>query len=112
MPPPPSDPSATELPQILIYTTAITCAALSAFMLQISFERIGLGLESLGHNLVSGRLPHLRAAGPWWTLAGLGLIVGGAVGATLSRFPLPWHRFRMLRWTAGAVVVFVLAHIG
>ena len=34
------------------------------------------------------------------------------VAAALSRFPLPWLRFRMLRWIAGAVVVAALAHIG
>jgi hypothetical protein len=34
------------------------------------------------------------------------------VAAALSRFPLPWLRFRLLRWIAGAALVGVLAHIG
>jgi hypothetical protein len=112
MPAPLRKVSPNELPRVLIYSTAITCAALSALMLQIQFERIGLALVSLGHDAFSGKMPKLRAAGPWWAMAALALIVGGAVGAALSRFPFPWHRFRVLRWLIGAIIVFILADIG
>ena len=30
----------------------------------------------------------------------------------LSRLPLPWYRFRLLRWLASAALVFGLAHVG
>jgi hypothetical protein len=81
-------------------------------MLQIYLGRFGVDLVSLGHSLSSGKAPQLRAAGPWWAIAALGFIVGGAAGAALSRFPLPWRRFRLLRWAAGAALVLLLADIG
>jgi len=34
------------------------------------------------------------------------------VAAALSRLPLPWHRFRLMRWVLGAAIVFALAEAG
>ena len=45
-------------------------------------------------------------------MAGLAFVAGGITAAALSRFPLPWQRFRTLRWIAGTAVVVVLADIG
>jgi hypothetical protein len=90
----------------------MTCGVFSALLLQIYLERIGFDLVSLGHDLISGRAPKLRAAWPWWGIGGLAFIVGGAVGAALSRFPLPWRRYRLLRWAAAAGIVLMLADIG
>src|SRR5215510_15756067 len=45
-------------------------------------------------------------------LAGAAFVVSAVVAAALSRLPLPWHRLRVLRWLAGAVVVFALAEVG
>jgi hypothetical protein len=42
----------------------------------------------------------------------MAFIVSGATAAALSRLPLPWRRFRLLRWVAGAGIVFLLADIG
>jgi hypothetical protein len=39
-------------------------------------------------------------------------IVSGATAAALSRVPLPWRRFRLLRWLAGAAIVFALGDVG
>ncbi len=36
-------------------------------------RRFGFDLVSLGQDLFSGKAPQLRAAGPWWAIAGLGL---------------------------------------
>jgi hypothetical protein len=101
-----------ELPRPLIYATALTCGVLAAMALEIELQRIGLDLVSLGQTLFSGGAMQLRAAGPWWAIAGLAFIVGGATAAALARLPLPWRRFRLLRWAAGAGIVFVLADIG
>ena len=35
-----------------------------------------------------------------------------SIAAALSRLPLPWRSFRLLRWALGAAIVFALAHIG
>ena len=51
---------------------------LAALVLQIYLERIGFDLVSLGRDLFSGKAPQLRTAGPWWAIAGLAFIVGGA----------------------------------
>src|SRR5260370_39523809 len=51
-------------------------------------------------------------AGPCWPIAGLAFLTGGIAAAALSRLPLPWRRFRLLRWAAGGAIVFVLAQIG
>jgi hypothetical protein len=112
MPPSAGDLSPMPFSPVLVYATAITCGAFSALMLQIHLERVGFDLVSLGHNLIAGRMPQLRAALPWWAIAGVGFIMGGVAGAALSRFPLPWRRFRLLRWAAAAGIVLILADIG
>jgi len=102
----------TPLSPILVYATAVTCGVLAAIALQIELARAGYDLLSLGQNLSSLRELELRAAGPWWAIAGLAFIVGGITGGALSRLPLPWHRYRLLRWTAGAALVYFLANAG
>ncbi len=101
-----------ELPPALIYTTALTCGVLAALALQIHLSRAGYDLVGLWENVFSTKSMQLRAAGPWWAIAGLAFIVSGATAAALSRLPLPWRRFRLLRWAAGAAIVFLLADIG
>jgi hypothetical protein len=101
-----------ELPRPLIYATALSCGVLAAMALQIQLERMGADLVGLGRTLFSGGAIELRAAGPWWAIASLAFIVGGASAAALARLPLPWRRFRLLRWAAGAGIVLLLAHIG
>lgn len=101
-----------ELPPILIYTAALTCGVMAALALQIYLSRAGFDLLALWQNAFSAKALQLRSAGPWWAVAGLAFVVSGATAAALSRLPLPWRRFRLLRWAAGAVVVFVLADIG
>jgi hypothetical protein len=39
-------------------------------------------------------------------------VAGAVVAGVLSRCPLPWLRFRVLRWFAGGALVFALAHVG
>src|SRR6266481_3242180 len=101
-----------ELPPVLIYATALTCGVMAALALQIHLAHAGFDLVDLWENIFSARSLQLRAAGPWWAIAGLAFIVSGATAAALSRLPLPWRRFRLLRWAAGAAIVFLLADIG
>jgi hypothetical protein len=101
-----------ELPRTLIYATALTCGVLAALALQIQLARTGSDLVGLWQSLASGKGLQLRTAGPWWGLAGAAFVVGGATAAALARMPLPWHRFRLLRWLAGAAIVVLLADIG
>jgi hypothetical protein len=100
------------LPATLVYTTALTCGVLAAIALQIQLSRAGYNLIGLWQNLSSLRAMQLRTAGPWWAITCLAFIVGGITAATLSRLSLPWRRFRLLRWVAGAALVFVLADAG
>jgi hypothetical protein len=100
------------LPRPLIITTALTCGVLAAMVVQIQMSRAGLDVAGLLQNLLSAKALQLRMAGPWWAITGSAFIVGGVVGAVLGRFPLPWRGFRLLRWIAGGIVVFALAHVG
>ena len=106
------DLSPIALPRGLIYTTALTCGVLAALALQIYLSRTGFDFVGLWANVFSTKAMQLRSAGPWWAIAGLAFVVSGATAAALSRLPLPWRRFRLLRWALGAVIVFVLADIG
>jgi hypothetical protein len=112
MAPPANGFSPTAFPRTLIYATAMTCGVFAGLLLQIYLGRFGFDLVSLGHNLIAGKAPQLRAAGPWWGIAGLAFVAGGAAAAALSRFSLPWRRFRILRWVAAAGTVLLLAEIG
>ena len=103
--------SPIELPRALIYTTSLSCGVLAALVLQIYLSRAGYDLFGLWQNLLSAKALQLRAAGPWWAIAGVAFIASGATAAALSRLPLPWRRFRLLRWAAGAVLVVGLADI-
>jgi hypothetical protein len=101
----------TEVPRPLVLVAATTCGVLAAIAAQIVLAQRGIELAGVWRDIAS-RGFHLRAAGAWWMMAGSALLVGAAVAAALSRFPLPWLRFRLLRWIAGAALVAVLAHIG
>jgi hypothetical protein len=106
------DPSSGALPPALICTAALTCGVLAALALQIYLSQAGFDFAALWENLFDARTRQLRTTGPWWAVAGLAFVTGGAVAAALGRLPPPWHRFRGLRWVAGAAIVLLLAHIG
>ncbi len=100
------------LPATLVYTTALTCGVIAAIALEIELSRAGYDLVGLWRNLPSLSAVQLRTAGPWWAIPALAFIVGGVTAAALSRLPLPWRRFRLLRWVVGAGLVLLLADIG
>jgi hypothetical protein len=100
------------LPTTLVYATALTCGILAAMAVQIQLGRAGYDLIGAWHNLASLRAMQLRTAGPGWAILGSAFIVGGVTAGALSRLPPPWRRFRLLRWLAGAALVFLLADIG
>jgi hypothetical protein len=102
----------TEVPRPLVLVVGMTCGVLAAIAAQIVLARRGIELAGVWRELLSARGLQLRAAGAWWMMAGSALVVGAAVAAALSRFSLPWLRFRLLRWIAGAALVAALAHVG
>ena len=102
----------TEVPHALVLVAATTCGVLAAIAAQIVLAQRGIELAGVWRELLSARGVQLRAAGAWWMMAASALLAGALVAAALSRFPLPWLRFRLLRWVAGAAVVAALAHIG
>ena len=101
-----------ELPSLLIYMCALTFGVLAALAVLIWFSRAGFDPVGTWRDLFSAKALQLRSAGPWWGIAGAAFIVSGATAAALSRLPLPWHRFRMLRWLLAVGIVFGLGHIG
>ena len=107
---PKRDISAVALPPALIFTTALTCGVLAALALQIYLGQAGFDFAALWQNLLGAGTRQLRTSGPWWGIAGLAFATGGIVAAALSRLPPPWRRHRPLRWTAGALLVLLLAH--
>jgi hypothetical protein len=104
--------SGAPLPVTLVYGTALTCGVLAAIAVQIQINRAGFDFIGLWQNLFSSQAMQLRSAGPWWAIAGMAFIVGGAVAAALSRVTLPWRRLRLLQWAVGTGLVFLLADIG
>ena len=100
------------MPPALIFTSALTCGVLAALALRIYLSQAGFDFAALWQNLLGAGARQLRTTGPWWAIAGLAFVTGGIVAAALSRLPPPWRRHRPLRWTAGALLVLLLAHIG
>jgi hypothetical protein len=104
--------SKRELPRILIYSAAITVGVLAALAVQIWLAHVGYDPAGTWQDLSSSRSLQLRAAGPWWAMAGVSFVAGGATAAALSRLPPPWRRWRAIRWILGVLLVFALAHVG
>lgn len=102
----------TEVPRVLVYATGISCGVLAAMAVQILTGRAGIELADLWHTILSAQALQMRSATALWLMAGAAFLVSAVVVAALSRIPLPWHRFRLLRWLIGAAVVFALAEVG
>ncbi len=104
--------SKRELPGILIYSAAVTVGVLAALAVQIWFTHVGYDPVGMWQHLFSSRTLQLRAAGPWWVMAGAAFVASGATAAALIRLPLPWRRQRIVRWVLGCLLIFALAHVG
>jgi hypothetical protein len=102
----------TELPRVLVYMAAMICGVLAAMAAQILLARAGADLADMWRHVLSAQTAPLRAVGPWWLMVASAFLVSIVVAAVLSRTALPWHGFRLLRWVAGAAVVFALAEVG
>jgi hypothetical protein len=103
--------SSAALPPALIYATALTCGVLAALALEIYLTGAGFDLANLWENFLSSGTRDLRTAGPWWGIAALAFVAGGITAAALSRLPPPWHRYRLMRWVAAAIIVLLLEDI-
>jgi len=108
---PKRDPFSAPLPPALIYAAALTCGVLAALTLEIYLTGAGFGPANLWENFLSSGTRDLRTAGPWWGIAALAFVVSGITAAALSRFPPPWHRYRLLRWVAAGVILLLLEDI-
>ena len=102
----------TELPPALVYVTGMCCGVLAAMAVQIMLSRSGIELVDLWRNILSAQALQIRSAGAWWLMIGSAFLVSAVVVAALSRLPLPWLRFRLLRWVLGTAIVFALAEAG
>jgi hypothetical protein len=102
----------TELPPALIYVTGMCCGVLAAMAVQILLSRSGIELVDLWRNILTAQALQIRSAGAWWLMIGSAFLVSAVVVAALSRLPLPWLRFRLLRWVFGTAIVFALAEAG
>src|SRR5690242_18576258 len=102
----------TELPPVLVYVTGICCGVLGAMAVQIMLSRSGIELVDLWRNILTAQALQIRSAGAWWLMIGSAFLVSAVVAAALSRLPLPWLRFRLLRWLLGAAIVFALGEAG
>ena len=88
----------TDLPRASVYATGVACGVLAAIAVQILLSRAGIELSGVWRNLLSAQALQLRSAGAWWLMAGSAFLASALVVAALSRLPLPWHSFRLLRW--------------
>jgi hypothetical protein len=100
-----------DLPRVLVFGTSVTCGVLAAMSVQILLGRAGIDLTAVWHNLFAAQALQSRSAAAVWLFAGAALVVSAIVAAALSRYSLPWVRFRLLRWLAGAAIVAGLAEI-
>ena len=108
---PKRDAFSTPLPPALIYAAALTCGVLAALALEVYLTGAGFDPANLWENFLSSGTRDLRTAGPWWGIAAIAFVVSGITAAALSRFPPPWHRYRLLRWVAAGVIVLLLEDI-
>jgi len=102
----------TELPPVLVYVTGMCCGVLGAMAVQIMLARSGIELVDLWRNILTAQALQIRSAGAWWLMIGAAFLVSAVVVAALSRLPLPWLRFRLLRWILGTAIVFALGEAG
>jgi hypothetical protein len=103
----------TDLPRPAVYATGVVCGIFTAIVVQILLSRYyGIELAGAWRNLLSAQTLQLRSAGTWWLMAGSAFLMSAVVAGALSRLPLPWLRFRLLRWILGAAVVSALAEAG
>lgn len=102
----------TELPLAASLTAAVVCGMFAALVAQIVLASRGVELSGVWRDLLSARGLQLRSAGAWWLMAASAFLVGAVVAGLLTRLPLPWVRLRLVRWLAGAGLVFALAHVG
>src|SRR5262249_61666182 len=79
---------------------------------QIMLGRAGIELADTWRTVMSTQALQLRSAGPWWLIIGSAFLVSAIGAAALSRLPLPWDRFRTVRWGIGAAIVYALAAVG
>jgi hypothetical protein len=101
-----------DLPRALVFGTSVTCGVLAGMSVQILLGRAGIDLTAVWHNLFATQALESRSAAALWLFAGAALVVSAIVAAALSRYSLPWVRFRLLRWLSGAAIVAGLAEIG
>ncbi len=101
-----------DLPRVLVFGTSVTCGVLAGMSVQILLGRAGIDLTAVWHDLFTTRALDSRSAAALWLFAGAALVVSAVVAAALSRYSLPWVRFRLLRWLSGAAIVAGLAEIG
>ena len=102
----------SDVPRIAVYTTGIACGVLAAIAVQILMSHAGIELSNVWRSLFSAQGLQLQSASAWWLMAGSAFLASAVVVASLSRFPLPWHSLRGLRWITGASLVFGLAEVG
>jgi hypothetical protein len=98
--------------RVLPLLCAITCGVLVVMALQVVLTSYGLKTSDIWRDADAGNPVSLKAAGVWWMMALLALVVGAAIAWSLRQYAPPWRRQRPLRWIIGAVVLFGLAHIG
>jgi hypothetical protein len=91
-----------------MFAVGITSGTLAAMAANIVLAHAGFSLSE--EHTVSGTT--LQFASVWWAIASVALVVSACIVAVMTRLPFPWKRFRLLRWVAGAIVVFVLADVG
>ena len=95
------DLSSGALPPALICTTALTCGVLAALALQIYLSQAGFDFAALWENLFGAGARQLRTTGPWWAIAGLAFVTGGAVAAAYSGAQSPPNSVRLFLMTRG-----------
>src|SRR5260370_17894001 len=108
---PKRDAFCARFPPALIAAAALACGVLAALALEIYLTGAGFDPANLWENSLSSGTRDLRTAGPWWGIAALAFVVSGITAAALSRFPPPWHRYRLLRWVAAGVILLLVEHI-
>ena len=98
--------------RVLPLLYAITGGVLLVMALEVALTAYGLRISDIWRGSDAGNPVSLKAAGVWWIMALVALIVGAAIAWPLRQYAPPWRRQRLLRWIIGAAILFALAHVG
>ncbi len=99
------------LPRALPLLTGMTAGVFAALAIEVQLGASGLSAAAAFNQLTSGAPLRFASASVLWAVAGTAFVIGAATASLLAKYPPPWRNLRAVRWIAGTVILFGLAHV-